>query len=110
MNNIKASLGYGFEIKPEDYIVNNDMLNYRLWLKKLYNTKYFYSLNDFVGDSEFFGIIIRTAPFGELSQVNEELTDYINYNEVPYFVEEYQKFFPHCKDRKPVFYIMCEEE
>lgn len=117
MNYIKASIGYGYKIEPEDYpkicerTTEEGKNSVKDWIIQLQNNKYFHALNDFNGDGEFFGIVFRSAPFGELSELNEELTDYINYNELPYLNKKYQEMFPHCcAGRKPAFYLMCEGE
>ena len=104
---IKASIGYGYYIKADDYptfdIENEE--EYSEWRNQVYDSDYFYNLNGYDGDDEFFGIIIDEVDPGSLTAFNFKdfdnfLLKWADCN------SKFHELFPNYED-SPEFYLMC---
>jgi hypothetical protein len=105
---IKAAIGYGYFIKDTDYptIDEDNWDAYDDWREKLHNSDYYYPLNDFDGDGDFFGIILKEVESGTAIEFDiEDLTEDIN-DEWNLCYEIFTELFPNYEDL-PNFYLLC---
>ncbi len=101
---IKASLGYGYYIKPNDYPAFDEEV-YNKWHDKVCDSDYFYNLNGYDGDDEFFGIIIKEVDPGNLTAFDIDDLE-IDNREWIKCDNTFHELFPYYEGL-PEFYLIC---